>query len=269
MPELPEVETIVRDLRQEIAGRTIKRVKFLNKDVWRRESPPRARMVGASIESLERRGKNILIHLSNGQTMIVHLMMTGRLTWEQSETKLRKHTHLVIDLDFGQLRFNDTRRFGYLDLAASKEIGELDYLESLGPDALVISKNDFVRLVRSRKRIIKSMLLDQRFISGLGNIYTDEALFLAGIHPRRVSSSLSIERTGRLHSAMIKVLNEAIESRGSSVDNYVDGRGQKGSFQSKHLVYGREDKPCFVCGKAIRRQTIGSRSSHYCPRCQR
>lgn len=269
MPELPEVETIVRDLRQDIVGRTIMAVRFLNRTIWRRGAPAKRLLIGARISSLERRGKNILIILSNGRVMIVHLKMTGRLTYQGSSDQMRKHTHLVIDLDFGQIRFNDTRRFGYLDLVRPDEIDRLDYLSVLGPDALFISREDFVMMVRSKKRIIKSLLLDQSILAGMGNIYSDEALFVAGINPRRVSASLSRERAGRLHQAMIAVLNKAIGARGSSMNDYVDARGEKGSYQDQRLVYGREGQPCKKCGRKIKRETIGSRSSHFCASCQR
>jgi formamidopyrimidine-DNA glycosylase len=225
--------------------------------------------VGATVAAIERRGKNILIRLSNGQVLVVHLKMTGRLTFERSEADLRKHTHFVLDLDVGQLRFNDTRRFGYLDLAEAGELDSLEYLSGLGPDALYISEDDFVALVRSKRRIIKSLLLDQAALAGMGNIYSDEALFLAGIHPRRVSSTLSPARAARLHKAMIEVLRRAIASRGSTLNDYVDARGRKGDFQKHHMVYGREGEPCRRCGRHIRREIIGSRSSHFCSRCQR
>src|SRR4030067_526940 len=173
MPELPEVETIVRELRHDIIGRTIVAVRFLNRSIWRRGAPAKKHLIGASISSLERRGKNILVTLSNGRVMIVHLKMTGRLTYQGPNDRIRKHTHLVIDLDSGQIRFNDTRRFGYLDLVAPEQLDTLDYLSILGPDALFISREDFVTMVRSKTRIIKSLLLDQSILAGMGNIYSD------------------------------------------------------------------------------------------------
>jgi formamidopyrimidine-DNA glycosylase len=269
LPELPEVETIVRDLRQDIVGRTIVEARFINRTVWRRGAPSKKALAGARIVSIERKGKNILVGLDNDRALVVHLKMTGRLTYQRHSDEMRKHTHLVIDLDIGQIRFNDTRRFGYLDLASMEELASLDYLSIIGPDALSISKADFIELVRSKNRIVKSLLLDQTILAGMGNIYSDEALFLAGVHPRRVSSSLSRERAGRLHEAMISLLEKAIGARGSSMNDYVDARGEKGSFQNQHLVYGREGKPCAKCGRAIRREVIGSRSAHFCAKCQR
>jgi formamidopyrimidine-DNA glycosylase len=269
MPELPEVETIVRDLRQYIVGRAIKGARFANKTVWRQGAPPGKALAGAVIEKIDRRGKNILIRLSNNRVMITHLGMTGRLTYNRLEDEIKRHTHLLLDLDLGQIRFNDPRRFGYLDLVNSREVNRLDYISALGPDALSIPRQEFIELIRSKRRIIKSLLLDQSVLAGMGNIYSDEALFMAGIHPRRVSATLSKERAGRLHEAMITVLNRAIGARGSSMNDYVDARGEKGSFQNQHQVYGREGKPCKRCGRRIKREVIGSRSAHFCAGCQK
>jgi formamidopyrimidine-DNA glycosylase len=269
MPELPEVETIVRDLRQAIVGKTITAAAFLTRSVWRVKPPKPIQFIGSRIAGIRRKGKNILIYLSNGNVLVVHLKMTGRLTCDVWNAPVVKHTHFIIDFDDGQLRFNDIRRFGYLDLVREDRLGEIDYLAAQGPDALEIRRDEFIKTVRSRKRMIKPMLLDQTFIAGMGNIYGDEALYLAGIAPKRVSSGLSAARAGRLYDAMIEVLEKAIASRGSSVDDYVDGRGNKGSYQEHHLVYGREGEPCKRCGRPIKRLVIGSRSAHFCPRCQK
>ena len=269
MPELPEVETIVRDLRELIVGRKIIGVEFIRKSVWRNRAPKSAKLIGASIDSIGRRGKNILINLSNSRTLIIHLKMTGRLTFDLPTVILRKHTHLVLDLDGSHLRFNDIRRFGYLDLVETAKLGEIDYLAVLGPDALEISEDDFIKLIRSRHRIIKSMLLDQTVISGLGNIYSDESIFLAKIHPKKISSNLSRQKARKLYDAIREILLKAIKNRGSSVDDYVDARGDKGNHQNHFRVYGRDGEPCFICGHAIKRIVIGSRSTHFCPRCQR
>ncbi len=269
MPELPEVETIVRDLREDITGRKILQVKFLTRSVWRGRVPVLKNLVGADIERLERKGKNILIFLSNERVLIVHLKMTGRLTFEESSAPKKKHTHYIMILEGGDLRFNDIRRFGYLDLVEKAKLDKVSYLARLGPDALSIDKDDFIATIRSRNKIIKALLLDQEVISGMGNIYTDEALFKAGIYPKKVSSTLSIARAERLHVAMIETLNLAIASRGSTIDNYVGGRGTPGSFQDQHLVYGRDGKPCPKCGRPIKRIVVGSRSTHYCSHCQK
>ena len=269
MPELPEVETIVRDLREDISGRKISSVNFFTRSVWRERVPSAKFLVGATIERLDRLGKNILIFLSNDRVLIVHLKMTGRLTFEQPSSPKKKHTHFILSLDGGELRFNDIRRFGYLDLVDSPKLGKVRYLARLGPDALKIGRQEFTELIRMHKRIIKALLLDQDAIAGMGNIYTDEALFRAGIHPKRVSSSLSIARAGKLHEAMLETLNLALSARGSTIDNYVGGRGTPGSFQDQHQVYGRVGKPCPKCGRAIKRIIIGGRSTHFCSHCQK
>lgn len=269
MPELPEVETVVRGLREMIVGKTIMAVRLIRRDIWRAKPPMPRQMVGAQISGVDRKGKNIIISLSNRQALIVHLKMTGRLTFELTDYPVRKHTHLIVKFTDGEMRFNDIRRFGYLDLTKQERLAELDYLKALGPDPLQIDREEFVRLLRSKKRIIKSLLLDQTVLAGLGNIYSDEALFLAGIHPRRVSAGLSAKRLAGLYDAVRQTLEDAILARGSSVDDYVDARGAKGSFQDRHTVYGREGRPCPKCGHPIKRTVIGSRSSHFCPHCQK
>lgn len=269
MPELPEVETIVRDLRNGLAGDEIRKVRFLNDSVWRNGRPKARALTGRRIVDIERKGKHILIHLSGGRTLVVHLKMTGRLTYESRRSPVTKHTHLALILGDGEIRFNDVRRFGYLDLVKSSELEQIDYLSRLGPDPLTISEEEFSGIVRGRKRMIKALLLDQNVISGLGNIYSDEALFAAGIHPARVSSRIGRERLGRLHGAIGDILRAAIVARGSSVDDYVDGSGKPGFFQTFLKVYGRNGRPCVNCGRPIKRRTIGGRSAHFCPRCQR
>ena len=269
MPELPEVETIVRDLKGRVIGAEIRGVSFLNGSIWRNGKPPSRSLIQRKIENIDRKGKNILIHLSKNRTLVVHLKMTGRLTFEASGVPLVKHTHFAIKLDNGEIRFNDVRRFGYLDLVKSSELDKIGYLSRLGPDPLLIAEDEFIRIIRSKRRIMKSLLLDQNVIAGLGNIYTDEALFRAGIHPRRISSSVSVKRIRRLHQVIVEVLKAAIGGRGSSVADYVDGSGMPGFYQDSHRVYGRHGQPCFQCSRHIKREVIGSRSAHFCTRCQR
>jgi formamidopyrimidine-DNA glycosylase len=269
MPELPEVETIIRDLREDIVGKTVTAVSYITRSVWRQKPPAVKVFLGSRIVGLNRKGKNILIYFSNGQVLIIHLKMTGRLTYENWDAPLKKHTHFLMDFDSGQLRFNDIRRFGYLDTVREDKLAGIDYLAAQGPDALEISRDNFIKLVKSKKRIIKPLLMDQSMIAGMGNIYTDETLFLAGIHPKRVSSGLSRDRIGRLYDAMLKILKKAIAARGSSVDNYVDARGEKGSFQDQHFVYGRTGEPCKKCGRLIKRISLGGRSTHFCTHCQK
>jgi|WetSurMetagenome_2_1015567.scaffolds.fasta_scaffold05994_2 formamidopyrimidine-DNA glycosylase len=269
MPELPEVETIVRDLRQDIVGQTVTKTRFLTRSVWYDKLPSPAKLK-SDINAIDRRGKNILISLSNGHILAIHLKMTGRLTFESGNPPIKKHTHFIMDLASGaQVRFNDIRRFGYLDLFVETDLDKRPYIAALGPDALAITCDDFIEIIKTKNRIIKSLLLDQSVIAGLGNIYSDEALYFAGINPRTISSRISKIKAARLYNSVIDVLKKAIASRGSSIDDYVDGRGAKGSFQNSHMAYGREGEPCKKCGRPIVREVIGSRSAHYCPRCQR
>jgi formamidopyrimidine-DNA glycosylase len=193
---------------------------------------------------------------------IVHLGMTGRLLVCQPDAEIAKHTHAVVKLTSGrELRFVDPRRFGRLSVAHS--------FEAAGSEPLKVELDQFVSLFWGRKTPIKSALLNQKLLSGVGNIYADEALFRAGIRPRRRAASLTREDMGRLYHAVQEVLREAISLGGSSVSDYVDADGEEGFFQLQHRVYGREGEPCLVCKTAIKRVVIAGRSSHYCPKCQR
>ncbi len=193
---------------------------------------------------------------------IVHLGMTGRLLVCQADAEIAKHTHAVVKLTSGrELRFVDPRRFGRLSVAHG--------FEAAGSEPLKVELDQFISLFRGRKTPIKSALLNQKLLSGVGNIYADEALFRAGIRPRRRAASLTREDLGRLYHAVQEVLREAISLGGSSVSDYVDADGEEGFFQLQHRVYGREGDPCLVCKTAIKRVVIAGRSSHYCPKCQK
>ena len=296
MPELPEVETIVRSLRPFILGRQITGVAFgaLPSDEARRPVGPRVlsgapqefvgSLCGSRIEKIRRFGKNIVLQLRpagtnpganpgayKSRSLIVHLGMTGRLTCESTPEFQSRHTHLVFSLNSGNdapatwLHYTDIRQFGRLSLTFDPS----RILAALGPDPLKISFEDFFERLHSRRVMAKSLLLNQRFLRGLGNIYADESLYRAGIHPAARSSRLSRRRALRLFQAIRATLRLAIARGGSSVSNYVDGRGRRGSFQDLHQVYRRTGQPCSRCGASIRRILIASRSSHYCPRCQR
>ena len=269
MPELPEVETVVRDLRKKLVGRQIVSVKFLRRSIWRIRPPQAGTLINSRILSTTRKGKNILIALSNGLTLVFHLKMTGQLIVSEPESAVIRHTHLIISFEKCQLRFVDIRRFGYADLLPTKQLHQAPYLNKLGPDPFEISREQFVALLVSKNRIIKSLLLDQTIIAGIGNIYSDEALHLAGIHPRRNSSKISSRKLGVLFDSTIQVLTNSIRSRGTSISDYVDSAGRKGNFQNSLRVYSREGQPCIKCGRKIKRLIIGSRSSHFCPGCQR
>jgi formamidopyrimidine-DNA glycosylase len=294
MPELPEVETIARGLAKRVIGDTIESV-WLGAKPEPLKSP--AAEIAASLENkriadVRRVGKHIVFDLegarrassaaakrrasskrrartflsggSSGGTAqwIVHLGMTGRLLVCQPDEEIAKHTHAIAKLASGrELRFVDPRRFGRLSVACGFEAG--------GAEPLEVGLDEFVRLFRGRKTPIKSALLNQKLLRGVGNIYADESLFRAGIRPRRRAASLSREGLRRLYPAVQEVLKEAIALGGSSVSDYVDADGEEGFFQLQHRVYGREAEPCLVCKTPIKRVVIAGRSSHYCPRCQR
>jgi len=193
---------------------------------------------------------------------IVHLGMTGRLLVCQADAEMAKHTHAVVKLSSGrELRFVDPRRFGRLSVAHG--------FEAAGSEPLEVQLDQFLRLFRGRKTPIKSALLNQKLLRGVGNIYADESLFRSGVRPRRQAASLTREDLRRLYLVLQEVLQEAISLGGSSVSDYVDANGEEGFFQLQHRVYGREGEPCLVCNTAIKRVIIAGRSSHYCPKCQR
>lgn len=274
MPELPEVETIARGLAKRVAGDAIESV-WLGSKPEPLKSP--AAEIAAALESkrildVRRVGKHIVFDLApasgapaeNGKPetqWIVHLGMTGSLLVCTPETELAKHTHAILRLASGrELRFVDPRRFGRLSV--------IQNFEAPGAEPLNISFEKFAALFRGRKTPIKSALLNQKLLSGVGNIYADEALFRAGIRPRRRAASLTRDELRRLLLSLKRVLKQAIRLGGSSVSDYVDADGEKGFFQLKHRVYAREAKPCLVCKTPIERIVIAGRSSHYCPKCQ-
>ena len=221
-----------------------------------------ARIEGRRIAGVRRYGKFILVSLRGGGYLAIHLGMTGRLLLGGREGK---HTHAVLTLDRGRLLYDDSRQFGCIQF--SEEFPER--VAKLGPEPLEVSFEDFAAALKRRKTRIKALLLNQGFLRGLGNIYADEALFRAGIHPLAVPSRLPRDRVRRLHEAIIAVLTEAIAAGGSSISDYVDAQGRKGFFQFSHRVYQRTGKPCVTCGTPIRRVLVAQRSSHFCPQCQK
>ena len=265
MPELPEVETIVRGLRGPLRGRLFVDVQVHWERMVQAPLPEfRARLSGQRIEEVHRRGKYLVFRLSGGDSLLIHLKMTGDLLVLSATDPLHPHDRVVFDLDNGhQLRFRDMRKFGrvYLTRDASQVVGQL------GPEPLEegFSEEDFLALFDRRSGRIKSLLLDQGFIAGLGNIYADEALFLAGIQPLRRSDTLGGEDKRRLYQAIRHVLSVAIEHKGTSL---ADKTYRGGRYQQQFLVYAREEQPCPVCGAPIRRIRLGQRSAHFCSSCQ-
>jgi len=262
VPELPEVETVVRSLAPRITGRRIKDARFSSRFVVRQNFAALRRKVrDQQVRSVKRHGKFIVIELDRG-FLTVHLGMTGKLL---VDSEPGPYARAVFELDHGLLVYDDIRHFGRIEWSAQL----LERAAALGPDAAEIGLDDFLKRLRDRRSRVKPLLLNQRFLRGMGNIYTDEALFEARIHPKTMACSLSRARATRLHRAMIDILTTAIRLKGSSISDYVDADGQKGSFQLQHQVYGRAGEPCPICGTAIRRIVVGQRGTHYCPKWQR
>ncbi|HZS28739.1 MAG TPA: bifunctional DNA-formamidopyrimidine glycosylase/DNA-(apurinic or apyrimidinic site) lyase [Candidatus Angelobacter sp.] len=279
MPELPEVETIARGLAKRVTGDVIESVWIGSKPEPLKSSARAiaALLEGGRIERVHRAGKHIVIDLSRGRVAgkdlaghwIVHLGMTGRLLIADAHTEVVKHTHLIAKLASGrELRFVDPRRFGRLSVvkpAGKDQNGNV----FAGTEPLEIGFQAFAALFRKRDTPVKSALLNQKLLRGVGNIYADESLFRAKVRPRRRAGKLTQVELQRLHAAIQQVLREAIAAGGSSVSDYVDASGEEGFFQLRHRVYGREGEPCLVCKTPIKRVVIGGRSSHYCPKCQK
>lgn len=290
MPELPEVETIARGLASRITNDVIESVWLGSKTepLKSKASEIVATLESKRIASVHRVGKHIVFDLENGgrassavqrrssrkaragtpaptpttAQWIVHLGMTGRMLVCEPDQPIEKHTHAVAKLASGrELRFVDPRRFGRLSVAHG--------FEAAGSEPLEIEPQRFVELFRGRKTPIKSALLNQKLLRGVGNIYADESLFRAGIRPPRRAASLTRNELSRLYTTIQEVLKEAIALGGSSVSDYVDADGEEGFFQLQHRVYGREGEPCLVCKLPIKRVVIAGRSSHYCPKCQK
>ena len=268
MPELPEVETIVRGLREMVLSLEISDVDIrMEKCIAGPLDGLIAALRGREIVGVERRGKNIIFRLGDGGALLAHLRMTGKFRFVPEHTPLEKHTHVILSFKGrpDQLRFVDPRRFGRLMLDRS---GEGKMLSHLGPEPLEVSAEEFIRRARDRRRAIKALLLDQTFLAGVGNIYADEALHRARIHPRRQSGYLAEAELRRLWRELRRILREAIRAGGTSVRSYVNAGGSPGGFQKRLRAYGREGAPCGNCGRLIRREQVGGRSTFFCPRCQ-
>ena len=262
MPELPEVETVVRTLAPKLTGRRILDARFSSRHVVRQPFQTlRKRLQDQPVKSVRRHGKFIVVELAKG-FLTIHLGMTGKLL---VDAEPGPYARAVFKLDRGLLVYDDVRHFGRIEWSANL----LGRAAALGPDALDISLEDFSARLKKRHSRIKALLLNQRFLRGMGNIYSDEALFEARIHPRALASKLTRARGAAVHRAMVDILNAAIRLKGSSISDYVDADGARGSFQQQHQVYGRTGEPCFICGTAIRRIVVGQRGTHYCPKCQR
>jgi len=295
MPELPEVETIARGLAKRVTGDVVESVWLGQKKEPLKSPAPEiaATLEHSRIAAVRRIGKHIVFDLERRGNVtrtlaseksrtskpprpgskpipptpsqwIVHLGMTGRLQVCEPQTEVEKHTHAILRLSSGrELRFVDPRRFGRLSVAPAADF------DAGGIEPLEIDLERFVTLFRGRKTPIKSALLNQKLLRGVGNIYADESLFRAGLRPRRRAATITREQLGKLHTSVKEVLKEAIALGGSSISDYVDANGDEGFFQLQHRVYSREGEPCLVCKTPIKRIVIAGRSSHYCPKCQK
>lgn len=270
MPELPEVETVARDLRPMLIGRRFLAVVRSNKALrksWKKDWEKQ--LVGQVVRTIDRRGKWLAICLDGGGVLQVHLGMTGQLTVEPPDTPVEDHTHFRLELDRGgELRFRDVRRFGSLTFFPSHEEWTKSLVGHLGPEPWEISPSSWREAVAGSRRNLKAILLDQTIVAGVGNIYADESCFRARLDPRRLGFELSEEEADRLLNAIRAVLTRAIESRGSSIRDYIGGSRLKGEFQEEFAAYGRTDQPCLVCETPIMCVRLAGRSTHFCPQCQ-
>jgi formamidopyrimidine-DNA glycosylase len=276
MPELPEVETVVRGLRASLPGRFIREVRLGKTDFIDDPVALAERLPGCRIAGVTRLGKFICIGLNPDSSaaspreclnLIIHLGMTGQLTVRGHGDQIAGHTHCFFSLDdHSELRYTDIRRFGRMLLVP--ESGLAAFQNHLGAEPLEITLEEFTARFGSRRARVKALLLDQGILRGVGNIYADESLFRARIHPARIAANLAQTQLAALHRAVREILTAAIRLRGSSISDYVDSEGNGGEFQFRHRVYQRESKPCVRCKEKIRRVIVAGRSSHFCPRCQ-
>ena len=273
MPELPEVETLARGLQREIAGRRVVSVTLGKTDFMDNPGEIERQLPGAEIRAVERYGKFMLLRLRRAElaeesALLVHLGMTGAMMPRAVSEPHAKHTHLVALLDDGrELRYVDPRRFGRMALLAGAALQE--ELRRFGADPLQVGLEEFAQRIRERRARIKALLLDQQVLRGVGNIYADESLWKAKIHPARIGASLQQEELTKLYRALQEILKKAIALRGSSISDFLDAEGEPGEYQLYHKTYGRERKPCYRCKTPIKRIVVAGRSSYFCPNCQK
>lgn len=274
MPELPEAETIVRDLRSRVVGRRVERVEVPRPDILGPGLDP-ARMDevlrGRRLDGVERRGKNVVLVLEGGIRLMVNLGMTGRLVAGDSPRAAElRHIAVLFHLDHGHpLLFDDARRFGRMDVHTAETWPGRDAELGIEPLSDSFDADTLYRLSRTSRSPIRNWLLDQTRVAGVGNIYASEALFRAGVRPQRPANKLTKAEAARLRDALRDVLQEAITARGTTLNDYRDAAGETGGFQFALRAYGRENDPCGACGTPIKRIVLSNRSAFYCPRCQK
>ncbi|QJC89672.1 Formamidopyrimidine-DNA glycosylase, 5-hydroxymethyl-uracil DNA-glycosylase [Bacillus subtilis] len=274
VPELPEVETVRRTLTGLVKGKTIKSVEIRWPNIIKRPAEPEEfarKLTGETIQSIGRRGKFLLFHLDH-YVMVSHLRMEGKYGLHQAEEPDDKHVHVIFTMTDGtQLRYRDVRKFGTMHLfKPGEEAGELP-LSQLGPepDAEEFTNAYLKERLAKTNRAVKTALLDQKTVVGLGNIYVDEALFRAGVHPETKANQLSDKTIKTLHAEIKNTLQEAIDAGGSTVRSYINSQGEIGMFQLQHFVYGKKDEPCKHCGTMISKIVVGGRGTHFCAKCQK
>lgn len=269
MPELPEVETVVRGIRPKLVGRTICHVKS-SRLMIRPKRHFHTRLTGQTVQALDRHGKWMFLRLGNGETLVMHLGMTGVLSVEATTAPVALHTHLRLGLDDGkeEMRFCDPRRFGELVLCTAAEWHAR--FQQLGPDALQITPKQLHRVFEKTSRNLKAVLLDQRSVAGIGNIYADEVLHAAGLAPTTRGNEVSRQEAERLVRCIRRILKRSISANGTTIRNYVTGEGVPGEFQARLRVYGRANQPCKTCSASIvlSRDIVSGRATYWCPNCQ-
>ena len=271
MPELPEVETIVRGLKPYLEGTVMGAFRLLFSPLLRRASGVAlTAFEGQKVTTVERRGKMILVRCEGGRALAFHLKMTGQMLLERPDVPVDKHVRLIIPLAGRdrELRFRDVRKFGFLCCFDPSGLSPIPELDALGPEPLEIDFQSFARLFQARRGRIKGLLLDQGILAGIGNIYADEILFRARIHPLTPASSLEERELKALWTSIRATLKLAISRKGSSIRDYKDPDGNPGDFQEFHKVYGREGEKCPRCHKAVGRIKVSGRSTFFCPGCQ-
>ncbi len=271
MPELPEVEVISRGLAKALVGKTIESVKILNhstvKMPWHVFA---SRVAGCTITRVHRRGKLLIMDLGDDLHITFHLKMTGRVLAHEEVLPSEKHTRVVFGLtDGGSIEFHDTRKFGEVRALTTEELEEWSFYHKLGPEPLETSASDLAERLIGKKAQIKGLLLNQSVVAGIGNIYADESLFRAGIHPKAKASDLSKETLEKLFVEVQKVLKQAISENGSSIRDYVDAGGDAGGFQNSFKVYGKKGEACPECGEQFESGTVAGRGSTFCSKCQK
>ena len=273
MPELPEVETIRADLEQLLPGRRFAGAEVLWPGSVDRPAADEldAALRGHTILRLDRRGKYLILHLDGDAALVVHLRMTGRLRWREAGAAREKHTRVILFLDDGhELHFDDQRKFGRMYFVPD-EVGLMAVLARVGPEPLVeaFTRPALKRMLAGRRSMLKPLLLNQGFLAGLGNIYVDEALWRARLHPLRRSDTLTAAEIARLHEGIVAALRQGIANRGTTLADYQDLAGAQGTNQEELFVFRREGQPCPRCGTPIEKLRIGGRATHVCPHCQR